>query len=191
MCDARCSRTAHDLSSTKICYRHHPCYGIEVEVIRHLRRIGSVILIVRFPDGQGSTQQRQSISIWLLFVASRMKPPIPVSSAGHIRTAPIPFWVKAAIDEWRHAAGITEGALFRSIYKTGRVWGTGMTPKVLWEIVREAASRASIDKIAPHDLRRSCARLCHLAGGEACKLFSRRRVASWACAVSPTPGIVG
>ena len=48
---ARCSRTAHDLSSTKICYRHHPCYGIEVEVIRHLRRIGSVILIVRFPDG--------------------------------------------------------------------------------------------------------------------------------------------
>src|SRR2546427_11661122 len=61
---------------------------------------------------------------------------------------------------------ITEGALFRSINKTGRVWGTGMTPKVLWEIVREAASRASIDKLAPHDLRRSCARLCHLAGGE-------------------------
>src|SRR6266545_1508871 len=45
-------------------------------------------------------------------------------------------------------------------------WGTGMTPKVLWEIVREAASRAGIEKLAPHDLRRSCARLCHLAGGE-------------------------
>jgi integrase len=41
-----------------------------------------------------------------------------------------------------------------------------MTPKVLWEIVREAASRAGIEKLAPHDLRRSCARLCHLAGGE-------------------------
>jgi integrase len=37
---------------------------------------------------------------------------------------------------------------------------------VLWEIVREAASRAGIEKLAPHDLRRTCARLCRLAGGE-------------------------
>src|SRR5438105_2084916 len=28
------------------------------------------------------------------------------------------------------------------------------------------AARANIDKLAPHDLRRTCARLCHLAGGE-------------------------
>jgi integrase len=33
-------------------------------------------------------------------------------------------------------------------------------------IVRAAAARAGIDKLAPHDLRRTCARLCHLAGGE-------------------------
>ena len=89
-----------------------------------------------------------------------------LGKAGHIRTVPIPAWVKAAIDEWKNAADITDGALFGSINKTGRVWGTGMTPKVLWEIVREAASRAGIEKLAPHDLRRSCARLCHLAGGE-------------------------
>jgi integrase len=89
-----------------------------------------------------------------------------LGKAGHIRTVPIPAWVKAGVDEWKNASGITDGALFRSISKTGRVWGTGMTPKVLWEIVREAASRAGIEKLAPHDLRRSCARLCHLAGGE-------------------------
>ena len=41
-----------------------------------------------------------------------------------------------------------------------------MSPKVLWDIVRVAAARAGIDKLAPHDLRRICARLCHLAGGE-------------------------
>jgi integrase len=41
-----------------------------------------------------------------------------------------------------------------------------MTPKVLWEVVREAATRAGIEKLAPYDLRRTCARLCHLAGGE-------------------------
>lgn len=82
-----------------------------------------------------------------------------LGKAGHIRTVPIPAWVKVAIDEWKNAAGITDGVLFRSINKTGRIWGSGMTPKVLWEIVREAASRAGIEKLAPHDLRRSCARL--------------------------------
>jgi integrase len=50
--------------------------------------------------------------------------------AGHIRTVPIPSWVKVALDEWKEAALIAEGALFRSINKAGRVWGTGMTPKV-------------------------------------------------------------
>jgi integrase len=89
-----------------------------------------------------------------------------LGKAGHIRTIPIPAWVKVAVDAWKEASGITEGTLFRSINKAGRVWGSGMTPKVLWEVVREGASRARIGKLAPHDLRRTCARLCHLAGGE-------------------------
>jgi integrase len=50
--------------------------------------------------------------------------------AGHIRTVPIPQWVKAAVDVWSTAAGITEGTVFRSINKSGSVWGDGMTPKV-------------------------------------------------------------
>ena len=29
-----------------------------------------------------------------------------------------------------------------------------MTPKVLWEVVRTATTRAGIEKLAPHDLRR-------------------------------------
>ena len=41
-----------------------------------------------------------------------------------------------------------------------------MSPKVLWDVVRAAVARAAIDKLAPHDLRRTCARLRHLAGGE-------------------------
>lgn len=90
-----------------------------------------------------------------------------LGKAGHIRTIPIPAWVKAAVDAWKEASGITEGTLFRSINKAGRVWGSGMTPKVLWEgRPRGRASRAGIEKLAPHDLRRTCARLCHLAGGE-------------------------
>ncbi len=86
--------------------------------------------------------------------------------AGHIRTVPIPTWVKTAIDVWTTAAGIGTGPVFRAINKAGRVWGHGMTTKVLWEIVREAARRAGIENLAPHDLRRTCARLCHVADGE-------------------------
>jgi integrase len=89
-----------------------------------------------------------------------------VGKSGHVRTVPIPTWVKTAVDAWTAAAGITHGPIFRAINKTGRVWGDGMSPKVLWDVVRAAAARAGIDKLAPHDLRRTCARLCHLAGGE-------------------------
>ena len=32
--------------------------------------------------------------------------------------------------------------------------------------VKEFARKAGITKLAPHDLRRTCARLCHAAGGE-------------------------
>jgi Phage integrase family len=79
---------------------------------------------------------------------------------------PIPTWVKSTVDAWMAAAAITHGRVFRAINEAGRVWGDGMSPKVLWDVVRAAAARAAIDKLAPHDLRRTRARLCHLAGGE-------------------------
>jgi integrase len=37
---------------------------------------------------------------------------------------------------------------------------------VIWLVVREFAKKAGIAKLAPHDCRRTCARLCHTAGGE-------------------------
>ncbi len=89
-----------------------------------------------------------------------------VGKGRHVRTVPIPIWVKSTVDAWLAAAAITRGPVFRAINKAGRVWGDGMSPKVLWDVVRTAAARAGIDKLAPHDLRRTCARLCHLAGGE-------------------------
>jgi len=89
-----------------------------------------------------------------------------VGKAGHVRTVPIPVWVKAAVDAWTAAAAIGHGPVFRAINKAGRIWGDGMSAKVLGDVVRAAAARADIDKLAPHDLRRTCARLCHLAGGE-------------------------
>jgi site-specific recombinase XerD len=89
-----------------------------------------------------------------------------IGKAGHMRTVPMPDWVKQMLDVWLTGAGITSGRLFRRVNRAGRVWGESMTEKVVWHVFRESASKTVIDKLAPHDLRRTCARLCHAAGGE-------------------------
>ena len=76
-----------------------------------------------------------------------------VGEGGHMRTVPIPNWVKRTVDAWMAAAAITHGRVFRAIDNAGRVWGDGMSPKVPWDVVRAAAARAAIDKLAPHDDR--------------------------------------
>jgi site-specific recombinase XerD len=85
---------------------------------------------------------------------------------GHIRSVPVPDWVKRAIDIWIVAAQLGSGRLFRCVTKLGKVWGNGITEKVVWHVVRKYAARTQIGRVAPHNLRRTCARLCHVAGGE-------------------------
>ena len=38
--------------------------------------------------------------------------------------------------------------------------------KAVWHIVKQYAASLGVPKLAPHDLRRSCARFGHAAGGE-------------------------
>src|SRR6266481_2155184 len=89
-----------------------------------------------------------------------------VGKGGHVRTVPVPDWVRTELDDWLAAAGIDRGKLFRRVNKVGRTWGDGMTVKAVWHIVKESAKRIGVAKLAPHDLRRTCARLCHASGGE-------------------------
>jgi site-specific recombinase XerD len=89
-----------------------------------------------------------------------------VGKGGHIRTIPVPEWVKRLMDEWSWAADVDSGRVFRCVCKAGKAWGSGITEKVIWHVVKQYAARLSLLKLAPHDLRRSCARLCHSAGGE-------------------------
>jgi integrase len=67
---------------------------------------------------------------------------------------------------WLNAAGIDRGKIFRRVTKMGRVLGEGMTEKAVWHIVKDSAKGIGLEKLAPHDLRRTCARLCHASGGE-------------------------
>ena len=86
--------------------------------------------------------------------------------AGHIRTIPVPDWVNAEVNERTKAAAIDAGKLFRRVSSAGRAWGEAVAEKLVWHVVKEFAAKIGVAKLAPHDLRRSCARLCRTAGGE-------------------------
>src|SRR5579862_9499788 len=48
----------------------------------------------------------------------------------------------------------------------GKVWGNGISQNVVWYVVKSCCERVGLEHIAPHDLRRTCAKLCHTSGGE-------------------------
>jgi site-specific recombinase XerD len=89
-----------------------------------------------------------------------------IGKGGRVRTVPMPAWVKVAIDDWAQAAGIATGHVWLSINKGGKIWGSGLTEKVIWQVLQEYAQAAGLPEIAPHDMRRTCAKLCRAAGGE-------------------------
>lgn len=89
-----------------------------------------------------------------------------IGKGGHIRTVPIPDWVREQLEDWIMAAGIQDGKIFRKVDRLDRTWGEGLSVKAVWHIVKDSAKQAGLPNIAPHDLRRSCARLCQTAGGE-------------------------
>jgi site-specific recombinase XerD len=89
-----------------------------------------------------------------------------VGKHGRVRTIPMPTWVKVAIDAWTTAAGIVEGHVLRPINRADEVRGERLSEKVIWQLLRPYAAAAGVPGIAPHDLRRSFAKLCRAAGGE-------------------------
>jgi integrase len=89
-----------------------------------------------------------------------------VGKGGHVRTVPVPVWVKDAVDRWRESAKVTAGRIFRAVSRHGTPWGKGISENVIWYVVRRCAERMQLDHLAPHDLRRTCAKLCHVNGGE-------------------------
>jgi site-specific recombinase XerD len=89
-----------------------------------------------------------------------------IGKGGHVRTVPIPDWVILELNEWLRAAEIVRGRIFRKVTKMDRIWGDSMTEKAVWHVVKECAERIGVAKLAPHDLRRTCAKLCQASGGE-------------------------
>jgi len=89
-----------------------------------------------------------------------------VGKHGRVRTAPMPNWVKVAIDAWTAAAAVAERQVFRPVNRADRVSGEILSEKVVWQLIKPYAETAGVPGIAPHDLRRTCAKLCRAGGGE-------------------------
>lgn len=88
-----------------------------------------------------------------------------VGKHSRVRTIPIPPWVKCAIDAWTAAVGVVDGHVLRPINRGDRVHGERMTEKVVWQVLQPYSKAAGVPGIAPHDLRRSFAKMCRAAGG--------------------------
>jgi site-specific recombinase XerD len=81
-----------------------------------------------------------------------------------VRSVPMPSWAKAAMDVWTQAANFSTGRVFRPVNRGDRMCGESMTAQSIFETVRKYAAKAGFEKIRPHDLRRSFARLAHKGG---------------------------
>jgi site-specific recombinase XerD len=81
-----------------------------------------------------------------------------------IRSVPIPNWTKTAIDAWSQTSGVAEGLVFRAVNKGDRLMGDGITPQAIRNIVTDYAGKLEHAGIAPHDLRRTFAKLAYKGG---------------------------
>jgi site-specific recombinase XerD len=88
-----------------------------------------------------------------------------IGKHGRIRSVPVPGWTKVAIDRWAEAANLDAGYVFRPINKAGRITGAAWTSQSVYHIVKNYGEQAGVH-IAPHDLRRSFARLARKGHAE-------------------------
>jgi integrase len=92
-----------------------------------------------------------------------------VGKGKRIRTVPIPPFVKVAIDAWTAAAGLSKGPLFRRVRRREypEKTPTALSERMIWHIVTKYARQTGlVDTLAPHDMRRTCAKLCRDSGGD-------------------------
>lgn len=83
-----------------------------------------------------------------------------VGKRSKTRSVPMPSWAKVAVDAYMIAAGVVDGVLFRPVRKGGSVYGDSMTAQAIFNMVKEYAQQIGVN-LAPHDLRRTFAKLAH------------------------------
>lgn len=101
----------------------------------------------------GHFQRREGRWVILNIVGKRNK----------VRTVPIADWVKEDVDRWVEKANIVDPPtpLFLRFRKGDQLVRTGVTSQTVWLVVQEYAP---VTGLAPHDLRRTFAKLARKGG---------------------------
>jgi integrase len=84
---------------------------------------------------------------------------------GRIRSVAMPAWVKQALDRWIDAADVVEGKVFRAINRHGLLTRGTLSAQAVLDVVKEYGDPLGV-RVRPHDLRRTCAKLCRAGGGD-------------------------
>lgn len=85
---------------------------------------------------------------------------------GRVRSVPVPNWTKAAVDNWGAAAGLASGRILRAMNRYGKkISHNSLSAEAILQMAALYGNQIGVP-IKPHDLRRTCAKLCRKAGGE-------------------------
>jgi site-specific recombinase XerD len=82
-----------------------------------------------------------------------------VGQRGRIRSVAIPDWIEEAIAQWLSVAQIKSGPLLRAVSRLGTIASSRLSPQTVFNTVQEYGKRIGV-VVRPHDLRRTCAKLC-------------------------------
>lgn len=123
--------------------------------------------------GCGLRRTEAALLTWT-HIQTRDNRPVIIDLVGKrnkMRSVPMAPWVRQALDEWAQSAGIKQagpnaGRVFRAINKSSVVSGEELSPQSLRDIVVEYATRLGLGALAPHDLRRTFAKLSHKGGAQ-------------------------
>jgi site-specific recombinase XerD len=83
-----------------------------------------------------------------------------IGKGGRIRTVPMPSWAKPSLDAWAQVLGDAMGPILRPVNKRDVIVGSHLSAQAVFRIVKQYSDLVGFD-VAPHDLRRTYAKLAH------------------------------
>jgi site-specific recombinase XerD len=82
------------------------------------------------------------------------------------RSIAMPQWALKYIESWKAVSGGGGGCVFRAVNRYQQPIGNGVTAQTIRDVVKEHAKSLGLLDIAPHDLRRTYAKLSYKGGAK-------------------------
>ena len=89
-----------------------------------------------------------------------------VGKRGRIRSIPMPRFAKRAIDAYAQCADLSDGKIFRSVNRWDQLQYDHLSPQAVRRVVVSYGAMIGQPELAPHDLRRTCAKLMRKKGAK-------------------------